>query len=154
MAKFRNFARLIRVLARIMALDIGEKRTGIAVTDPLQMIATGLEGVETSTLFNYLDDYLTSEKVEKIVVGKPVQMDNTPSESADFIEKMVEKLSNRYNEVGFEYFDERFTSKIAFQSMKTAGASKKQMKNKQTVDKVSATVILQGYLEQVNTQKL
>lgn len=134
-------------MARIIALDIGVKRTGIAVTDPLQMIATGLDGIETKELVPYLKKYLLSEKVECIVVGKPMQMNNTESESWVFIEAQSKLIQQSFTEMKIEFYDERFTSKIALQSMKMAGAGKTEMKNKNTVDKVSATIILQNYLE-------
>lgn len=134
-------------LARILALDIGGRRTGIAVTDPLQMIATGLVGIETKELVPYLKKYLAAESVEAIVIGKPMQMNFTESESWEGIVKVTEELKQAFTEMQFEFYDERFTSKIALQSMKMAGAAKHEMKNKKTVDMVSATVLLQNYLE-------
>lgn len=134
-------------MARIIALDIGGKRTGIAVTDPFQMIATGLEGIDTNQLVPYLQNYLKAEQVEMIVVGKPMQMNYTESESWGIIQKIVETLNKEFNEIPFEFYDERFTSKIALQTMKAAGAGKNEIKNKKTVDMVSATILLQNYLE-------
>lgn len=134
-------------MARIIALDIGTKRTGIAVTDPLQIIATGLEGINTKDLVVFLKTYLKTEKADTIVIGKPMQMNYTESESWEVIQNIVKKLKQAFVEIVFEYYDERFTSKIAMQSMKMAGANKNEMKNKKTVDMVSATVILQNYLE-------
>lgn len=134
-------------MARIIALDIGGKRTGIAVTDPFQMIATGLDGIDTSQLVDYLKKYMAIEKVECIVIGKPVQMDNTASESWGFIQQQAELIRKNFEGIIIEFYDERFTSKIALQSMKMAGAGKADMKNKKTVDKVSAIIILQNYLE-------
>jgi putative holliday junction resolvase len=141
-------------MARIIALDIGVRRTGIAVTDPLQMIATGLDGIETKELVPYLKKYLLTEKAETIVIGKPVQMDNTASESWEFIQAQSKLLQQSFLELQIEFYDERFTSKIALQSMKLAGAGKTEMKNKNTVDKVSATILLQNYLEYKNNSKI
>lgn len=139
-------------MARVMALDIGGKRTGIAVTDPLQLIATGLTTVATDKLQSFLQEYLQKEPVEVIVVGLPRNMDHSYSESYDMIRQMVEKLSRVINSVRWEWQDERFTSKIALQSMKTAGAGRSKMKDKETVDMVSAVLILQSYME--NKQRL
>ncbi len=141
-------------MARIIALDIGGKRTGIAVTDPLQMIATGMDGIETVNLVNYLKKYVLTEKVECIVIGKPVQMNNTESESWAMIVQQAELIRTSFTDIQIEFYDERFTSKIALQSMKMAGAGKSEMKNKHTVDKVSATVLLQNYLEYKNNINL
>lgn len=134
-------------MARIIALDIGSRRTGIAVTDPLQMIATGLEGIDTKTLITYLKKYLLTETVVTIVIGKPMQMNYTESESWEGIQQTATLIKNEFPYMHIEFYDERFTSKIALQSMKTAGAGKREMKNKKTVDMVSATIILQNYLE-------
>lgn len=134
-------------MARIIALDIGGKRTGIAVTDPLQMIATGLEGVDTGSLVLYLHKYILTEKVEMIVVGKPMQMNYTESESWEEIQQIASLIRKEFPHLPLEFYDERFTSKIALQTMKTAGAGKSEMKNKKTVDMVSATILLQNYLE-------
>lgn len=140
-------------MARIIALDIGAKRTGVAVTDSLQMIATGLEGIDTKELIPYLKKYMALEKIETIVIGKPMQMNNTESESWELIKKISEKLKLAFVKINFEFYDERFTSKIALQSMKMAGAVKSEMKNKKTVDMVSATVLLQNYLENKKNYK-
>lgn len=142
-----TFAQSIPV-ARIIALDIGVKRTGIAVTDPLQMIATGLETVATADLLRYLTDYFRQEAVERIVVGEPRQMSYEESQSMPFIRGIVTLLGNSFPDKPITWVDERFTSKMALQSMRTAGARKEEMKNKETVDKVSAVLILQTYLEQ------
>jgi putative Holliday junction resolvase len=134
-------------MGRIMALDMGLKRTGIAVTDPLQMIATGLTTVATDTLEIFLKQYFLKENVDIIVVGLPRNLDHTYSESYPFIQQKVEALKKIFSSVQWVWEDERFTSKIALRSMKTAGASKKEMKSKETLDQVSATIILQSYLE-------
>lgn len=138
-------------MARIMALDIGGKRTGIAVTDPLQLIASGLTTVATNTLGDFLQDYLSKEPVDVIVVGLPRNMDYTFSESYEMIRKTVEKLSHKLNAIRWEWEDERFTSKMALQSMKKAGANRNKMKNKEVVDMVSAVLILQSYMEKKQT---
>jgi putative Holliday junction resolvase len=141
-------------VARIIALDIGSKRTGIAVTDPLQMIATGLEGIDTKNLVPYLKKYFLTENVESIVVGKPVQMNYTESESWEDIRQIASLIQKEFPNLVMEFYDERFTSKMALQSMKTAGAGKNEMKNKKTVDMVSATILLQNYLEYKNNLKI
>ncbi|WP_136467342.1 Holliday junction resolvase RuvX [Flagellimonas onchidii] len=133
-------------MARILALDYGKVRTGIAVTDELQLIASGLTTIETNDLIPFLVDYLEKEKVEKFVVGLPKQMDNTPSESEALIQPFLKKLSAKFPSIPIERQDERFTSKIAFQSMLDSGMKKKKRQNKALVDEISATLILQAYL--------
>ena len=133
-------------MGRILAIDYGIKRTGIAVTDELQIIASGLTTVDTSKLLAFLKDYISEEKVEKIVVGLPKQMDNTASESEVFIQKFLEKLEKELPQIPMVRFDERFTSKMAFQTMIDSGLSKKQRRNKALVDEISATLILQSYM--------
>jgi len=133
-------------MSQILAIDYGKKRTGIAVTDDLQMIASGLTTVETSKLLSYLKKYLETAAVELFVVGEPKQMDNSPSESEPYIHSFLKKLKNTFPEVPIVRMDERFTSKIAFQTMIEAGISKKKRQNKALVDEISATLILQSYL--------
>ncbi|WP_420602405.1 Holliday junction resolvase RuvX [Flagellimonas sp.] len=133
-------------MARILALDYGKVRTGIAVTDELQLIASGLTTVETRDLISFLTDYLDKEEVETFVVGLPKQMDNTPSESETLIQPFLKKLSDKFPTVRIERQDERFTSKMAFQSMLDSGMKKKKRQNKAIVDEISATLILQAYL--------
>ncbi|MFT6930021.1 MAG: putative Holliday junction resolvase [Sediminicola sp.] len=140
------FAKNITV-ARIVALDFGKVRTGIAVTDELQLIASGLETVETKRLLDFLKNYVQKEKVEKFVVGEPKQMDNTPSESEALIKPFLLKLTVAFPEIPVVRHDERFTSKMAFQTMIDSGLKKKQRKNKALVDEISATIILQAYLQ-------
>lgn len=132
-------------MARILALDFGTKRTGIAVTDELQLIASGLTTVETKNLLPFLKEYTSNEKVELILVGEPKQMDNTASSSEGHIAKFLEKLDKEIK-IPVKRVDERFTSKMAFQTMIDSGLTKKQRKNKATIDEVSATLILQSYL--------
>lgn len=135
-------------MARILALDYGEKRTGIAVTDELQIIASGLTTVETKKIFSFLTEYLKKEKVELLIVGEPKQMNNTDSESEKLIKPFVKKLALTFPKIPIKRVDERFTSKLAFQSMIDSGLKKKQRQNKALIDEISATIILQTYLEQ------
>lgn len=131
-----------------MAIDYGIKRTGIAVTDDMQIIASGLTTVDTPKLFSFLTEYLKKEKVEAILVGDPKQMNGMPSESAEMINTFVEKLRNQVNEIEIVRVDERFTSKLAFQSLIQSGAKKKQRQDKGLIDEISATILLQDYLSQ------
>lgn len=133
-------------MGRILAIDYGTKRTGIAVTDEMQIIASGLTTVETKELIAFLKDYITADKVDKFVVGLPKQMDNTASESEVHIQKFLKQLDKSIPNIPVERVDERFTSKIAFQTMIDSGLKKKQRKNKALVDEISATLILQSYL--------
>ncbi|WP_442266259.1 Holliday junction resolvase RuvX [Tenacibaculum sp. ZS6-P6] len=133
-------------MARILAIDYGLKRTGIAVTDELQIIASGLTTVETDTLIEFLKDYINKETVERFIIGKPKQMDNSDSESEQLISSFIEKLKKEIPSIPFERVDERFTSKMAFQTMIDSGLKKKQRRNKALVDEISATIILQSYL--------
>ena len=133
-------------MARILALDYGRKRTGIAVTDELQLIASGLTTVRTHDLMVFLKKYLTDESVECIIVGEPKQMNNTPSESEAFIKPFLKQLSKAFPNMPVERQDERFTSKLAFQTMIDSGLKKKQREDKALVDEISATIILQAYL--------
>ncbi|RZN82119.1 MAG: Holliday junction resolvase RuvX [Winogradskyella sp.] len=133
-------------MGRLLAIDYGTKRTGIAVTDELQIIASGLTTVDTKTLIPFLKDYISKETVDKIVVGLPKQMDNTDSESEVYIQKFLVKLQNQILNIPVVRVDERFTSKMAFQTMIDSGLSKKQRRNKALVDEISATLILQSYM--------
>ncbi len=133
-------------MGRIVALDYGKKRTGIAVTDELQLIASGLTTVASHELINFLQEYIKKEKVEIFVVGEPKQMNNTPSESEALIIPFLKQLEKKIPEIPVVRQDERFTSKMAFQSMIDSGLKKKQRQNKALVDEISATIILQAYL--------
>ena len=133
-------------LARIVALDYGLKRTGVAVTDELQLIASGLTTIPTDELLKFLKQYLSEEKVEKIIVGEPLQMDGTPSESEALIQTFLKKMSAAFPDIRVERQDERFTSKMAFETMISGGLRKKQRRDKALVDEISATLILQSYL--------
>ncbi|MCK4561667.1 MAG: Holliday junction resolvase RuvX [Flavobacteriaceae bacterium] len=133
-------------MAQILAIDFGKKRTGIAVTDDLQIIASGLTTVNTSEIFTFLESYLKKEQVELFLVGEPKQMNNTPSESEALIIPFIEKLKNKFKNIPIKRVDERFTSKMAFQTMIDSGLNKKQRRNKALLDEISATIILQSYL--------
>jgi len=133
-------------MSRILAMDYGEKRIGIAVTDEMQIIASGLTTVPTKEIFEFLEKYLKEEKVELFLIGEPKQMNNTASESEKFITPFINKLKARFSQTPIKRVDERFTSKMAFQTMIDSGLKKKQRQNKALVDEISATIILQSYL--------
>ena len=136
-------------MGRILAIDYGIKRTGIAVTDPERIIATGLTTVATPTLLHFLKDYCQKESVDIFLVGQPKHMDNTPSESARIIEPFVQQLATAFPDKQIARIDERFTSKMAFQAMIDGGLKKKQRQNKGMIDQVSATIMLQDYLRTI-----
>lgn len=136
------------VLGRILAIDYGRKRVGLAVTDPLQMIANALKTVHSKDIWDFLTDYLSKEDVDCIVVGYPKQMNNQASEAVRFINPFLKRLTKLYPEMEVKLVDERFTSKMAHQTMIDAGLKKKARQNKALVDTISATIILQSYLEQ------
>ncbi|MCB0457172.1 MAG: Holliday junction resolvase RuvX [Flavobacteriaceae bacterium] len=133
-------------MGRIMALDYGTKRTGIAVTDELQLIASGLTTVETKELFPFLKQYFNSEKVELVLVGEPKQKDGSHSAIENEIQQFLKKFTETFPTLSVLRRDERFTSKMAFQTMIDSGLKKKQRQNKALVDEISATIILQDYL--------
>ena len=133
-------------MGKVLALDFGKKRTGIAVTDDLQIIASGLETVDTKKLIPYLIKYISTEDVELFVIGQPKQMDYSDSESEVLIVEFIKKLNASFPKIPIHREDERFTSKMAFQSMIDGGLNKKQRQNKALIDKISATIILQSYL--------
>ncbi len=137
----------INIVTRILSIDYGKKRTGIAVTDPLQIIAGGLVTVATSELLSYLNEYLSKEKVEKIIVGEPKQLDGLESENMQRVHLFVENFKKVHPEIIVELYDERFTSKLAHKAMIDAGLHKMARQNKALVDEISATIILQDYLE-------
>lgn len=134
------------VMARILAIDYGTKRTGIAITDELQIIASGLTTVDTKQLLPFLKDYTSKENVELFLIGEPKQMNNDVSESEAAIQSFLKKLGTSIPEIPVKRVDERFTSKMAFQTMIDSGLKKEQRKNKALVDEISATIILQSYL--------
>jgi len=133
-------------MARVLAIDYGEKKTGIAISDELQLIASGLTTVPTKNIFTFLSTYLSAESVETIIIGEPKTLRNKPSESEKFITPFINKIQKLYPKIKIERIDERFTSKIAFQSMIDSGLKKKQRRNKALIDEISATIILQSYL--------
>jgi putative Holliday junction resolvase len=135
-------------MGRILAIDYGKKRTGIAVTDPLKIIANKLTTVNSNEIFSFLDDYFRKENVECVVVGYPTTLSNQPSESLRYINPFLKQFQKKYPNLNLIQVDERYTSKIAFQTMIDAGLKKKDRQNKELVDAVSATIILQFYLEQ------
>jgi putative Holliday junction resolvase len=134
-------------MARILAIDYGKKRTGLAVTDELQLIAGGLTTVPTAELVDYILDYVKKEPVECIVVGLPKQMNNTPSENMCRIEPFVNRIRKLLPDIPVEYHDERFTSVLAHQAILASGIGKMARRNKELVDEVSATIILQSYMD-------
>ena len=134
-------------MSRILAIDYGAKRTGIAATDPMQIIANGLETVATSTLFNFIKDYLAKEDVEEIVVGYPKQTNGEDSENLKRITPFVNRLRKLYPSINIVYYDERFTSVLAHKTILDSGIGKMNRRNKELVDKISATIILQDYME-------
>ncbi|MDT8413358.1 MAG: Holliday junction resolvase RuvX [Vicingaceae bacterium] len=137
-------------MARVLAIDYGQKRVGVAVTDDLQIIASGLTTVHVKDIITFLEDYLTKYEVETIVVGLAMDLKNQPAQSARFIEPFVKHITKKFPQVKIERVDERFTSKMAFQTMIDGGLKKKARQNKSLVDQISATIILQSYLEQKN----
>ena len=133
-------------MARILSIDYGKKRTGIAVTDPLQIIAGGLATVSTSELFEWLKAYLVKETVERIIIGEPRQPNGQPSENLARVQQFVSRWRKAMPQVPIEYFDERFTSVLAHQAMLDGGLRKKARQDKALVDEISATIILEDYL--------
>ena len=138
-------------MGRIIALDYGQKRVGIAVTDELQIIANALTTVNSNEIVSWLKNYITAENISSIVVGKPMQMNYTDSESEKFITQFLKSLKKNFPDIPVIRVDERFTSKMAFRTMIDSGISKKQRKNKELIDTISATIILQSYMETLNT---
>lgn len=141
-------------MGRILAIDYGLKRTGVAVSDPLRIIAGGLETVPTVGLEAWLDRYLAAERVDIIVVGKPSQMDGTPSQSWAAIEPFVERLRVRHPECRIVFHDERFTSVLAHRTMIDGGMKKMARRDKAVVDKISATIILQSFMDSLQYRQL
>jgi len=133
-------------VARILSIDYGKKRTGIAVTDPLQIIANGLATVSTSELFDYLKNYISQEEVERVIIGKPLQTNGLPSENMQRVEQFVNRWRKAMPAIPIEYVDERFTSVLAHLVMIDGGLRKKARQDKALVDRISATIILEDYL--------
>lgn len=136
-------------MGRIIAIDYGTKRTGLAVTDPLRIIANALETVDTKQLERYLADYFSKNDVDIIVVGKPTQMNGAPSETMRFVEPLVGRLRHAYPDKQVVLYDERFTSVLAHRTMLESGIGRQARRDKALVDRISATIILQSYMDSV-----
>jgi len=133
-------------MARILSIDYGQKRTGIAVTDDFQIIASGLTTIPSTELITFLKTYFSKENVETVIIGEPKQMNGLPSESTEIIEKFIIQFQSEFPTMKLERVDERFTSKMAFQTMIDSGLKKKQRQNKGLIDEIAATILLQDYL--------
>ena len=137
-------------MARILSIDYGKKRTGLAVTDPLKIIATGLTTVETPQLFKYLKEYFAKEPVELIIMGEPKNMDDSDTHATPLVKQAVARLKKEFPTIPIKMVDERFTSKMASQAMIEMGLKKKQRQNKALVDEIAATIMLQEYLRSIS----
>ena len=133
-------------MPRILAIDYGIKRTGIAVTDDFQIIASGLTTIPSSELIVFLKDYFKNNSVEKVILGEPKQMNGEPSQSAEIIEQFLTLFTKEFPQMPVDRIDERFTSKMAFQTMIDSGLKKKQRQNKALIDEITATIMLQDYM--------
>lgn len=140
-------------MARILSIDYGKKRTGLAVTDPLQIIPNGLATVDTSALFSFLSSYVGREEVERIVIGEPKQMNGEPSENHARVVQFVERWCKVFPNIPIELYDERFTSVLAHRTIIDSGIGRKARRNKALVDEISATIILQSYLDYIQDKK-
>lgn len=134
-------------MARILALDYGKKRTGVAVTDPAQIIATALTTVETGELIGWLKKYIQQEEVEKVIIGYPLNFDDSPTDATPLVEKFIPKFRHVFNQIPIETVDERLSSIMAAQAIAQMGLSKKKRENKGLIDATSAAILLQEYLE-------
>jgi putative Holliday junction resolvase len=134
-------------MARILALDYGKKRTGVAVTDPLQIIASPLEAVDTKELIGYLKKYCARETVEKVIIGYPLNFDDTPTDATPLVEKFIPKFRHVFPHIPIEMIDERMSSRMASQAIAQMGLNKKQRENKGLIDVTSAVILLQEYLQ-------
>jgi len=137
-------------MARILSIDYGLKRTGLAVTDPFKIIATGLTTVETPKLIPFLKDYFKKEEVELIIMGEPKNWDESDTHATPLVKKAVEKLKKEFPAMPIKMVDERYTSKLASQAMIEMGLKKKQRQNKALVDEIAATIMLQDYLRSIS----
>ena len=133
-------------MPKILAIDYGQKRTGIAATDELQIIASGLTTIPSETTIDFLTKYFSKEKVQTVLIGEPKQMDGSPSQSTEVIEAFVNRFKKAFPLMEIVRMDERFTSKMAFQTMIDSGLNKKQRQNKALIDEIAATIMLQDYL--------
>ncbi len=141
-------------MGRVLAIDYGRKRTGLAVSDPQRIIATALQTVPSHQLIQFLNNYTLSQQVDCIVIGEPKQMNNTPSEAVVYIEPFIKQLKKNFPDIPVVRVDERFTSLIATQAIAQAGLRRKQRRDKTLVDQVSAVLILQSYLEMMQNKKI
>lgn len=137
-------------MPRILSIDYGLKRTGIAVTDPLQIIATGLTTVESPKLIAFLKDYFSKETVELIIIGEPKNWDDTDTHATPLVKKIIERLKKEFPAIPLKTVDERYTSKMASQAMIEMGLKKMQRRNKALVDEIAATIMLQEYLQRIS----
>ena len=137
-------------MSRIISIDYGAKRTGLAVTDPLQIIATGLTTVESKQLISYLKDYFAREEVELIIIGEPKNWDDTDTHATALVEKIIKQLEKNFPKIPIKKVDERYTSKMAKDAMLEMGLKKMQRRNKKLVDEIAATIMLQEYLRQLD----
>jgi putative holliday junction resolvase len=140
-------------MGRIIAIDYGRKRTGLAVTDPLQIIASPLESIPTAELEKFLIEYTVKEQIDEFVVGYPLQMNNKPSETVKYIEPFIRRLKKLFPDKPVHRADERFTSKMALRSMIDGGVKKKGRRDKAAVDRISASLILQSFMEKKKTER-
>jgi len=140
-------------MPRILAIDFGTKRTGLAVTDTLQIIATGLTTVDTNSIFEYLEKYIGKEPVELFVVGEAKNLDGTEAQSTPAINGFINSLKNKFPGIPIEQEDERFTSKMAFQTMIDSGLNKTKRRDKKLIDEISAVIILQSYMQRKEIEK-
>ncbi len=134
-------------MGRIMALDYGRKRIGIAVTDPLRLFASGLTTIPTHEIWNFFNKYFQEEKVDSVVIGYPKNMKNEPSEAVKYIDPFIKAFNKKYPHLSLDIYDERFTSKMAFQAMIDGGLKKKARQDKGMIDKISAAILLESYME-------
>lgn len=140
-------------MSKIVAIDYGRKRVGLAATDDMQLIASGLATIHSSEVIAFLEDFLRHNDVETIVVGEPKNLDNSPSEFAEGTDNFVKNLKRKFKDVQILRMDERFTSKMAFQTMIDSGLSKKARRNKDLIDEISAVIILQSYLSSIENNR-
>ena len=140
-------------MGRILAIDYGQKRVGIAVTDEFRLIANNLATVHVKDIWDFLADYLSKENVDCVVVGEPKDLKNRPSDASRFIEPFVNRLKKLYPAMKIDRFDERFTSKMAFDTILAAGLKKTKRQNKELVDTISATLILQSYMQSITNER-
>ena len=138
-------------MPRIICIDYGGKRTGLAVTDPLKIIATALTTVETKNLISYLKDYFSKEEVELILIGEPLNLDDTPTHATGLVHNAINQLKKEFPNIPVKTIDERFTSKLALQAMVDMGMKKKDRRKKENIDKIAAAIMLQEYLKNLES---